>query len=57
MRKFDEYGKPVRDIDFTDHGRPDGHTNPHQHDYIPNETGGTFKIGKARPLTPPKNNK
>ncbi|WP_052354000.1 RHS repeat-associated core domain-containing protein [Flectobacillus major] len=50
-REFDGNGKPIRDIDFTDHGRPQqGHTNPHQHRYIQNETGGTAKRGKAESL-------
>jgi RHS repeat-associated protein len=40
-REFDENGKPVRDIDFTDHGRPQNHPNPHQHIHKPNPTGGT----------------
>jgi hypothetical protein len=26
---------PKKDIDFTDHGRPNTHLNPHQHSYIP----------------------
>ena len=30
-----------RDIDFTDHGRPHNHHNPHQHNYVENVTGGT----------------
>ena len=42
-REFDANGKPVKDIDFTDHGRPQNHPNPHQHPYIPNPTGGTPK--------------
>jgi len=42
---------PIRDIDFTDHGRPQNHPNPHQHDYIPNPTGGTPQRSKtAKPL-------
>jgi len=49
-REFDENGKPVRDIDFTDHGRPKDHPKPHQHRYIPNETGGTPKRGPTEPL-------
>lgn len=49
-REFDADGKPVRDIDFTDHGRPGQHTNPHQHDYVPNETGGTPRRGPPMPL-------
>lgn len=49
-REFDENGKPVRDIDWTDHGRPylPGHVNPHQHVYDP-QTG---KRGPAEPLPP-----
>ena len=49
-REFDADGNVVKDIDFTDHGRPGQHTNPHQHRYTPNETGGTPKRGKAEPL-------
>jgi RHS repeat-associated protein len=30
-REFDGEGRPVRDIDWTDHGDPRRHTNPHQH--------------------------
>jgi RHS repeat-associated protein len=33
-REFDANGKPVRDVDWTDHGRGD-HQNPHQHLYDP----------------------
>lgn len=47
-REFDEKGKPIRDIAFTDHGRAD-HTNPHQHIYRPNPTGGTPIRGNAEP--------
>ncbi|MEV4387605.1 polymorphic toxin-type HINT domain-containing protein [Micromonospora sp. NPDC049580] len=49
-REFDENGRPVRDIDFTDHGRPNvpGHTNPHEHIWLENETGGTLKRGPAQ---------
>ena len=50
-REFDRNGKPVRDIDFTDHGRPQNHPNPHQHRYVPNETGGTLRrLKDAEPL-------
>jgi len=49
-REFDAQGKPVRDIDFTDHGRPKLHTNPHQHEYIENSTGGTRQRGPGKPL-------
>ncbi len=51
-REFDANGKPVRDIDFTSHGRAE-HPNPHQHRYIPNETGGTPKRGSTEPLQYP----
>jgi hypothetical protein len=40
-REFDKDGKPIRDIDFTDHKEPDKHPNPHQHKHEPNKTGGT----------------
>ena len=49
-REFDANGKPVRDIDFTDHGRPQNHPNPHQHVYTPNPTGGTPMRGPTEPL-------
>jgi RHS repeat-associated protein len=49
-REFDANGKPVRDIDFTDHGRPGNHPSPHQHDYLPNPTGGTPQRGPTQPL-------
>ena len=50
--EFGEGGVPVKRVDWTDHGRPKDHTNPHVHDYSPNETGGSFKEGKARPPNP-----
>ena len=50
-REFDSNNKPVKDLDFTDHGRPDQHTSPHQHRYRENETGGTRRRGKAEPLS------
>lgn len=49
-REFDEKGNIIKDIDFTDHDRPKEHTNPHQHLYEDNPTGGTKKRGKAEPL-------
>lgn len=50
-REFDENGKPVKDIDFTDHGYPDNHPNPHQHIYKPNPTSRTPQRTKgAEPL-------
>ena len=52
-REFDAKGNPVKDIDFTDHGRPKTHpNNPHQHDYKPNPTGGTPQRDKnPKPLS------
>lgn len=52
---YNDKGKlePKRDIDFTDHGRPQNHPNPHQHDFISNPTGGTPKHGPAKPLEKP----
>ncbi len=49
-REFDKHGKPVRDIDFTDHGYPKNHLNPHQHSPAPNPTGGTPQRGKPEPV-------
>jgi hypothetical protein len=39
-REFGENGSLIKDIDFTDHGRPNNHTNPHQHIWQMNPTGG-----------------
>ena len=48
-REFGKDGKPVRDIDFTDHGKgknhPDPHDCPHQHRWEENSTGGSLKKG------------
>ena len=42
---------PIRDIDFSDHGIHKRTTNPHQHEYLDNETGGTRKRSvNAEPL-------
>ncbi|MXV18003.1 RHS repeat domain-containing protein, partial [Hufsiella ginkgonis] len=49
-REWDASGKKVKDTDFTDHGRPNEHTNPHQHDWLTNPTGGTQQRGPARPM-------
>jgi hypothetical protein len=37
-------------IDFTDHGEPLIHSNPHEHPSKPNQTGGTPKRGDPQPL-------
>ncbi|MFF8948500.1 RHS repeat-associated core domain-containing protein [Streptomyces sp. NPDC014940] len=49
-REFDAEGKPVKDVDFTDHGRPRDHDDPHQHPYNENTTGGSRSRGEAEPL-------
>jgi hypothetical protein len=49
-REWGSDGKPTKDIDWTDHGRPNDHPNPHEHEWIPNPTGGTPQRGPAKPL-------
>jgi hypothetical protein len=49
-REFGENGQLVKDIDFTDHGRPSIHSNPHQHRWVPNPTGGNPIRNKQEPL-------
>lgn len=49
-REFDENGKPVKTIDFTDHKEPSIHPNPHTHSCEPNPTGGTPQRGDPKPL-------
>jgi RHS repeat-associated protein len=43
---FDENGKPTGRYDFTDHGRPENHPNPHYHPIDPS----TGKVGGAQPM-------
>jgi len=40
-REFGENGRPVKDTDWTDHGRPKQHQSPHDHPWTDNPTGGT----------------
>ena len=47
-REFDADGKPVRDVDFTDHNRPQNHDNPHQHKF--EQVSGSYKRMPAEPL-------
>jgi hypothetical protein len=46
--------EPTRDIDFSDHGRPEYHPNPHQHLLMPNNPqkypAGGFGRDDARQL-------
>ena len=46
--EFDGAGNPKNRKDFTDHGRPGNHSNPHQHDF--EKVSGNFSPGPARPL-------
>lgn len=52
-REFDIDGKPVRDIDFTDHRFPEKHPNPHQHEWTKN---GMERSKQAKPLDWPTKN-
>ena len=49
-REFNNKGKPVRVIDFTDHGRPSNHSNPDTHFFKENPTVGSMQRGKAEKL-------
>jgi hypothetical protein len=46
--------QPQRDIDFSDHGTPEIHANPHQHELTPNNPKlapkGGYKRGGPKPL-------
>ena len=52
-REFDDSGKPVRDIDFTSPTFPNGNPRPghlpppHQHRWLDNPTGGSYKRSKT----------
>lgn len=51
-REWGKNGEAIRDIDFTDHGRPEAHLCPHQHEWKPNPTGGTKQRERvAKPVT------
>jgi hypothetical protein len=47
-RTFDEDGQPTNDRDWTDHGRHDEHTDPHDHPRSENPSGGTRRRDKGR---------
>ena len=44
-REWGYNGKEIKTTDWTDHGRPKNHTNPHDHSCKPNTTGGTPERG------------
>jgi len=48
--EFNASGKPVKEIDFTDHGSPGAHPNPHQHPINPNEPQYHKARGGPEPL-------
>ena len=50
-REWGYDGKPVKTTDWTDHFTPHLHTNPHDHPFLKNSTGGTMKRSKAVPFT------
>lgn len=45
-REWDASGRPVKDIDFTDQGRPKNHTNPHEHPYLPIQPVARFNMAR-----------
>lgn len=49
-REFGYNGQRVKDIEFTDHGRPHDHTCPHQHKANDNASGGTKMRDSAQPV-------
>jgi hypothetical protein len=49
-REWGSNGQLNKDTDWTDHGRPGNHSNPHDHDWIPNPTGGSLQRGPAKPV-------
>lgn len=56
-REFDQNGKPVRDIDWSNHGQRDIE-NPHQHDWTEDEQGQPRRGRQHKPMndsTPNKN--
>lgn len=49
-RQWGYDGKEIKTTDWTDHGTPNIHPNPHDHLTIPNSTGGTPERGKFTPF-------
>jgi hypothetical protein len=49
-REWGYNGRKIKTTDWTEHGRPKIHTNPHDHHYTPNTTGGTQKRDKSQPF-------
>lgn len=51
-RYFDENGRAIKDIDYTDHGNPKYHKVPHVHDWVYNKEKG--RISRQRDRDPRK---
>ncbi|NET47729.1 MAG: hypothetical protein F6K09_03190 [Merismopedia sp. SIO2A8] len=49
-RTWGENGQLIKDIDWTDHGRPQNHPNPHEHLWLPTPTGGSAQRGPTKTL-------
>ncbi len=49
-REWSYNGKEIKTTDWTNHGRPDLHSYPHDHYHTSNATGGTLERGKAVPF-------
>jgi len=49
-KEWGKNGVPIKRTDWTDHGRPQNHENPHDHFYQPNPTGGTPRNGSTTPF-------
>jgi len=47
-REWGANGELIKTTDWTDHGRPNIHTNPHDHYAVPNPTGGTPKRDRSK---------
>ena len=48
--EFDASGRPTKEVDFTDHGSPGSHTNPHQHRIDASKPQYNKARGKQEPL-------
>jgi hypothetical protein len=52
-RTWDDAGNPSIDTDFSDHNRPDTHTDPHQHEWKPNPDGSFDHNSRSPPINNP----
>jgi len=49
-RTRDVNGNPVEDIDFSDHGTPEQHSNPHKHNWEPKKDGTYDNTSRGKPI-------